>query len=115
MSAGTAMKWMKPVRWRLPPLAMLAVMLVGGMLFPAAGTLANAQDPVSRAEGWFDRISTMRADFIQVASDGTTATGELHLRRPHRMKIIYDLDEPCLLYTSPSPRDRTRSRMPSSA
>ena len=26
-------------------------------------------------------------------------------------KIVYD----CLLYTSPSPRDRTRSRMPSSA
>ena len=25
------------------------------------------------------------------------------------------LHEPCLLYTSPSPRDRTRSRMPSSA
>ena len=25
------------------------------------------------------------------------------------------LDEVCLLYTSPSPRDRTRSRMPSSA
>ena len=24
-------------------------------------------------------------------------------------------DQPCLLYTSPSPRDRTRSRMPSSA
>ena len=24
-------------------------------------------------------------------------------------------NEPCLLYTSPSPRDRTRSRMPSSA
>ena len=33
---------------------------------------------------------------------------------------IYEKDEygqfyPCLLYTSPSPRDRTRSRMPSSA
>ena len=25
------------------------------------------------------------------------------------------LSHPCLLYTSPSPRDRTRSRMPSSA
>ena len=25
------------------------------------------------------------------------------------------MDNPCLLYTSPSPRDRTRSRMPSSA
>ena len=27
----------------------------------------------------------------------------------------YGVDLPCLLYTSPSPRDRTRSRMPSSA
>ena len=26
-----------------------------------------------------------------------------------------DVLKPCLLYTSPSPRDRTRSRMPSSA
>ena len=26
-----------------------------------------------------------------------------------------DPSKPCLLYTSPSPRDRTRSRMPSSA
>ena len=26
-----------------------------------------------------------------------------------------EMDEACLLYTSPSPRDRTRSRMPSSA
>ena len=28
---------------------------------------------------------------------------------------FYKLTETCLLYTSPSPRDRTRSRMPSSA
>ena len=27
----------------------------------------------------------------------------------------FDKDKICLLYTSPSPRDRTRSRMPSSA
>ena len=30
--------------------------------------------------------------------------------------VIYSVEvQPCLLYTSPSPRDRTRSRMPSSA
>ena len=28
---------------------------------------------------------------------------------------LHKMDEVCLLYTSPSPRDRTRSRMPSSA
>ena len=32
-------------------------------------------------------------------------------------KVVFEGDKPktCLLYTSPSPRDRTRSRMPSSA
>ena len=34
------------------------------------------------------------------------------LQHPN-LKLIVPL--PCLLYTSPSPRDRTRSRMPSSA
>ena len=27
----------------------------------------------------------------------------------------FDIDDGCLLYTSPSPRDRQKSRMPSSA
>ena len=31
------------------------------------------------------------------------------------LDIIEPTDKTCLLYTSPSPRDRTRSRMPSSA
>ena len=31
------------------------------------------------------------------------------------IELIKDLANGCLLYTSPSPRDRTRSRMPSSA
>ena len=30
-------------------------------------------------------------------------------------EIVVAVVDPCLLYTSPSPRDRTRSRMPSSA
>ena len=42
------------------------------------------------------------------------------LEKPTSGKIIFNNQEitglsDCLLYTSPSPRDRTRSRMPSSA
>ena len=36
---------------------------------------------------------------------------EIHTRSRQEL----DLRDSCLLYTSPSPRDRTRSRMPSSA
>ena len=32
-----------------------------------------------------------------------------------KINKLYDEGNTCLLYTSPSPRDRTRSRMPSSA
>ena len=34
---------------------------------------------------------------------------------PSNAIYIHELYNTCLLYTSPSPRDRTRSRMPSSA
>ena len=33
----------------------------------------------------------------------------------HENNLAYASYDTCLLYTSPSPRDRTRSRMPSSA
>lgn len=52
----------------------LAVLLAALWLaVPVPHGLVAAPDPISRAEAWFDDISTMKADFIQVASDGTTA------------------------------------------
>ena len=38
-----------------------------------------------------------------------------HLTRIPKMLAHYELYKSCLLYTSPSPRDREKSRMPSSA
>ena len=46
-----------------------------------------------------------------VELDVTEARGRL---RAHRERTGESLSFTCLLYTSPSPRDRTRSRMPSS-
>ena len=47
---------------------------------------------------------------IQGATDLEDFVGKLE--RPRRILMMV---KACLLYTSPSPRDRTRSRMPSSA
>ena len=46
-----------------------------------------------------------------------TVNGDLVGNESHRDATILPVDftKTCLLYTSPSPRDRTRSRMPSSA
>ena len=40
---------------------------------------------------------------------------ESKTEQPNGTLVSFTPDESCLLYTSPSPRDRTRSRMPSSA
>ena len=39
---------------------------------------------------------------------------DLHIP-PEALRVFIELFEGCLLYTSPSPRDRVLSRMPSSA
>ena len=59
---------------------------------------------------------------MALASKGKTYV-ELGVREGHTTEPLYEaarlneghLWSVCLLYTSPSPRDRTRSRMPSSA
>ena len=52
-----------------------------------------------------------------IASTNTGAFLTKKRQKTHLIKAIESLDmiDGCLLYTSPSPRDRTRSRMPSSA
>ena len=58
------------------------------------------------------------AHLFELLESNGTAMGEPHVKPLG--KKLYELrvsgrDGTCLLYTSPSPRDRTRSRMPSSA
>ena len=57
-----------------------------------------------------DRVNT------ESGKETFTVVGEWEAD-PKESKISHEspLGKACLLYTSPSPRDRTRSRMPSSA
>ena len=59
------------------------------------------------------RQSFKRDYNVYVAQDGLEA---IEILKTNRIDlIITDQQMPCLLYTSPSPRDRQKSRMPSSA
>ncbi len=68
-------------QWRLA--AFILLVLIGYSATVRA-------DVVQRAEDWFANITTMRADFTQIASDGSAAEGQIMMRRPSRLKITYD-------------------------
>ena len=63
---------------------------------PAARPLADLED-IARAETYLNRIKTMRARFIQIASNGSYAEGVVSLHRPGRMRFEYDPPHPVLL------------------
>ena len=70
-------------------LSWLIALWVGVIFSIGVLPAAAALDYVAQAEAWFNKIETISANFTQVASDGTSAEGELLFRRPSRMKITY--------------------------
>ena len=58
-----------------------------------------------------ERITAIRTTHHDVIDEHAAATNRMHTGRQISGTVTY----PCLLYTSPSPRDATLSRMPSSA
>ncbi len=82
----------KPPRWHLVTIILL--LLIG--YSPVAGA-----DIVQQAESWFANVTTMRADFTQIASDGSAAEGKIVMRRPSRLKITYEGVPALNLITTP--------------
>ena len=97
------------------------------------GDKPRLADSVVPEAGWEIAVETVLGSYLQaIAVDDIASTvslledfskGELLLVGNNSTapvsgsagKLLSDLVSGCLLYTSPSPRDRTRSRMPSSA
>ena len=61
-----------------------------------------------------DRI-TFTLDGREVEAEAGESIWEVAKRQGTLIPHLCHKDEPCLLYTSPSPRDQRGSRMPSSA
>ena len=109
--AGTA--WFSACFRALDPLAVITWNAGDGDLVAAGQTLCEI-DAKTRALLTAERAAL---NFLQLLS-GTATETRLYVEAVAGTGArIVDTRKtlPCLLYTSPSPRDRTRSRMPSSA
>ena len=74
--------------------------------------MAWQKDLLERNKKYYtSRLSTYRKKVRDEYAEHGNALWTLHESAKENLMLLKD----CLLYTSPSPRDRTRSRMPSSA
>ena len=83
---------------------------------PSVTTVLKHTESAEKRESlaaWRERVGEAEATRI-VDSAGARGTAMHKILEKYILGEGY-MDETCLLYTSPSPRDRTRSRMPSSA
>ena len=79
----------------------------------SASPSAREHNPNCTIGGSASRILDGRVD--DWVGESTRIGGTWQVSRAVVVVDVILVDELCLLYTSPSPRDRTRSRMPSSA
>jgi len=63
----------------------------------SAALSADQKADVDRVQAYLNGIRTLASRFEQVSSDGGTATGQLWLARPGRMRFEYDPPVPVLL------------------
>ena len=80
----------------------LGLPLAGLVLLSTLGIGRAALQPdevqaVLKAELYLNGITTLQARFVQVSSNGAYAEGEVHVRRPGRMRFEYDPPHPVLL------------------
>ena len=52
---------------------------------------------LKRIEAYLDSIKTMQAEFLQISSNGESASGEILLARPERLRIEYAPPTPVLI------------------
>ena len=63
-------------------------------------------------------MSMTKADLVEQVTEAITRTAGPTISKKDCARVVdafLDAIKDCLLYTSPSPRDRQKSRMPSSA
>ena len=96
-----------------------------GLARAVASTVPDYVEPVEAWRVWRVGMHEGRLALHSAYADAPWEPGvplgatcaKLHrsVRRPWRMEASRHAAPDCLLYTSPSPRDRQKSRMPSSA
>ena len=83
-------------------IAVLVAMAVAAPGGAGAATALSASDKtdVARVEAYLNAMTTLQARFLQVASSGAYAEGDIYISRPGKLRIEYDPPVPVLMVSA---------------
>jgi outer membrane lipoprotein-sorting protein len=70
-------------------IAGLTLLAAGAPRAGAQGLSSSDQAQVAQIEAYINRITTFKADFVQIAPNGATARGTMWISRPGRLRVEY--------------------------
>ncbi|MDP2699271.1 outer membrane lipoprotein carrier protein LolA [Thalassospira sp.] len=89
-------------------IAVVPVVALTGLSLPAQAQTQQQADDVARfdpeiierIETYLNNITTLKADFVQISSDGGAADGQLFMERPGKMRFEYNPPAQILLVST---------------
>ena len=89
-----------PLRKLLKIIVFTSIVLIPSLSSPQPNSMKlrkEEQKDLLRIETYLNEMKSLRADFLQVSSNGAVATGKLLLQRPGKMRFEYDPPSPIML------------------
>jgi outer membrane lipoprotein-sorting protein len=75
-------------------------LLVGCLLCPPAYAAPSTTETLARVEAYLNSLTTIESEFVQIAPDGSIASGRFFLKRPGKMRWQYDPPVPVLMISN---------------
>lgn len=89
-----------PLRKLLKIIVFTSIVLIPSLSSPQPNSMKLKKEErkdLLRIETYLNEMKSLRADFLQVSSNGAVATGKLLLQRPGKMRFEYDPPSPIML------------------
>ena len=89
-----------PLHKLLKIILVASITLIPGVSSPQSNSIkfsAEKKSDLQRIEIYLNEMKTLRAEFLQVSSNGAVATGKLLMQRPGKIRFEYDPPSPIML------------------
>ena len=67
-----------------------SLFFAAGLMFAVSAAQAQTAADIQQIESYLNNIKTLKASFVQTASNGNTSEGKLYIEKPNKIRLEYD-------------------------